>query len=202
MLLALALVVPTDLRVVPEHLAASLHTDATAPIPHTHQTKQSFHPATKPPTPTVKPWQTETIPADQEHPEILRTNSEVPPGIPVIEATGRASAGPSARTPPDDPAPGQQESAKIASLPLSQRCNVQVRPNYPKLAREDGIEQGKVVARLSLDAKGRVTAVTILEASPKGYFERETLSAARQWQCLPSGKDGDTVRVPFLFALD
>jgi protein TonB len=93
-------------------------------------------------------------------------------------------------------------TVNIAGLPLKQRCMVQIKPDFPSRARKDDIEQGRVLARLNLDAQGRVSDVTILEASPGGYFEAASREAALQWRCLPSGQAGDSVRVPFVFAVE
>ena len=85
---------------------------------------------------------------------------------------------------------------------MAQRCPHQVKPVFPRAAREDDIEQGRVRARLHLDGEGRVRAVDILEAHPAGYFEAATREAALQWRCLPAGSGGDAVRVPFHFGLN
>jgi len=92
--------------------------------------------------------------------------------------------------------------ANIASLPLKQRCGVQIKPGFPQRARNDDVEQGRVLARLYLEADGRVRSVQIIEATPRGYFETETRLAALQWRCLPSGQAGDNVPVTFLFVLE
>ncbi|MBS1208516.1 MAG: TonB family protein [Proteobacteria bacterium] len=91
--------------------------------------------------------------------------------------------------------------AGVAALPLKQRCKVQVFPDFPKRAQEDDVEQGHVLVRLHLDARGQVSEVSILEARPAGYFEAAARKAALQWRCLPSEQANDTVRVPFEFSL-
>lgn len=86
-------------------------------------------------------------------------------------------------------------------MPLPQRCPQQTKPVFPRAAQDDDISHARVLARLLLDANGRVRSVQILEASPAGYFETAVRNAALQWRCLPSGQAGDAVRVPFLFDL-
>lgn len=76
---------------------------------------------------------------------------------------------------------------------------MQVKPAFPRRALEDGIEHGRVLLRLHLEPDGRVGAVSVLEASPAGYFEAASRQAALQFKCLPGTEAGATLVVPFLF---
>jgi len=59
-----------------------------------------------------------------------------------------------------------------------------VRPVYPYLARKNGVT-GRVLLRLLVDEQGRVTEAEVVEATPPGVFEENTLKAARQWRFKP-----------------
>jgi len=96
---------------------------------------------------------------------------------------------------------GNQEQVSAASLTPEQLCDVRPKPTYPRRAIEDGIETGKVVTRLRLAKNGDVSSVTILFASPTGYFEGTTRRTAMKWHCRPPASGDGTIRVPFEFVL-
>jgi protein TonB len=62
------------------------------------------------------------------------------------------------------------------------------KPPYPPLARRQGV-QGEVRARLTLDARGRVSEVVIVHARPPGYFEETVRSTLGEWRFQPSAQD-------------
>ncbi|WP_262694239.1 energy transducer TonB [Kordiimonas aquimaris] len=68
---------------------------------------------------------------------------------------------------------------------------VRVSPAYPTRAAERGIE-GYVVVELTVAADGTVAedSVIVVEAAPKGYFEREAIKAARKFKYKPKVIDG------------
>lgn len=214
MLWSLAAVIPIGLRVVRTPVAAVLravqtetHADTPAPASASVQPLADAPPP-RPPRPLPR---TAPAPLTTPKPEAPAT---APPTAPVAAAgisptpAGNTHDAPAIPSHPSNgggevttPGVAAPTAVAVADLPLRQRCSVQVKPDFPKLALEDGIEQGHVMARLALDAQGHVTGVTILEAQPGGYFEAATRRAALQWRCLPSGQNGDTVRVPFVFAV-
>jgi protein TonB len=57
-------------------------------------------------------------------------------------------------------------------------------PVYPHLARKNGVT-GRVLLRLLVDEQGRVIEAEVVEATPRGVFEENTLKAARQWRFKP-----------------
>lgn len=59
-----------------------------------------------------------------------------------------------------------------------------VEPEFPEAARKMGLT-GKVVAKLLVGADGRVSRISILEASPHGIFEQDVLKALKQWEFKP-----------------
>ena len=74
-------------------------------------------------------------------------------------------------------------------------------PVFPSEAIKAGIKTGRVLARVTIDADGRVTESQILSASPRGYFERESQSALTSWRYEPSGRS-IFADVELLFARD
>ncbi len=62
-------------------------------------------------------------------------------------------------------------------------------PRYPPRAAARGIE-GEVVLRVSVDAKGRVTAADVVRASPPGVFDDAAVAAARRYRFEPALENG------------
>ena len=62
---------------------------------------------------------------------------------------------------------------------------------FPLEAANQGIQRGKVRARLDIDASGTVTRVTILSADPPEMFDREATRSLRLWR-FNIGADGRT----------
>ena len=71
-------------------------------------------------------------------------------------------------------------------------------PAYPIEAIRQSIPAGYVRAKISIDANGNVTDVTILESRPISAFGRETRITAQQWKYNP-GAPGRTQEVEFSF---
>lgn len=82
---------------------------------------------------------------------------------------------------------------------------VQIEPRYPAQALARKIE-GYVVIEFSIDATGGVTAVSVLDAQPKGVFEREAIKAAWRYRFKPKIVDGkptaQIAKLPFEFSLE
>ena len=88
-----------------------------------------------------------------------------------------------------DKDPGFPDFASLSDgeyLPL-----VRIQPSYPRRAQERGIE-GYAVVELTVEADGSVPAesVVIIDAEPKGYFEREAIKAARKFKYKPKVVNG------------
>ena len=79
-------------------------------------------------------------------------------------------------------------------------------PEYPRRAYQDEVE-GWVDLELTIDAKGRVDDVAVLDAEPRGLFERSAIRAVMRWRYRPPGDDGmsapvkDRVRLAFKIEL-
>jgi len=65
-------------------------------------------------------------------------------------------------------------------------------PAFPPEAIRAGVQGGRIVARLTIEADGRVSSTGILSASPIGYFERESRRALSTWRYEPPGKTTST----------
>jgi len=78
-------------------------------------------------------------------------------------------------------------SADMDIVPL-----VRVNPRYPPRAQSRGIE-GWVHLRFTITPQGTVDDVTIVDADPKGYFERSAKRAVGKYKYKPKIEDGKPV---------
>lgn len=70
---------------------------------------------------------------------------------------------------------------------------VRVEPRFPVAALRDGIS-GWVKLRFSIDESGGVTDVEVLQAEPRGVFDREAARALRRWKYQHQVIDGRAIR--------
>jgi periplasmic protein TonB len=83
---------------------------------------------------------------------------------------------------------------------------VRVQPQYPRRANERGIE-GWVIVELTVAADGTVPAesIIVIQADPKGYFERAATKAAAKFKYKPkvvNGKPQEVTGVRYKFSFD
>ncbi len=73
---------------------------------------------------------------------------------------------------------------------------VRVQPQYPRRAQERGIE-GYAIVELTVAEDGSVPAesITVIEADPKGYFERAAIKAAQKFKYKPKVVNGKGQKV-------
>jgi TonB family protein len=80
-----------------------------------------------------------------------------------------------------------------------------VKPKYPALAREAGIE-GIVRVKVSISVEGRVVAAELVRSDVTAGMEKAALAAARQCEFTPAMREGvpveAVVMVPFNFRLE
>jgi len=145
----------------------------------------------------------EVLPVDR----ILKDETErIEPDAPVIP--GAVVDGPPGGTAPVQgrsgettaPAePGAGDFVYVEQLPMPV---TRVKPEYPQIARDAGME-GKVVVRMLVGVDGQVRRAEIETSS--AMFDEAALSAARRWTFSPAETDGKPVmvwvRVPFDFRL-
>ena len=70
-----------------------------------------------------------------------------------------------------------------------------VEPQYPVEAARAGTE-GFVEIEYTVDASGKVTNVSVVNAKPARTFERAAVAAVKQWEFTPGGGRG-RVRLDF-----
>jgi protein TonB len=62
-------------------------------------------------------------------------------------------------------------------------------PDFPREAQLASVDKGHVKARLTLDAKGEVTRVDIVDANPRRVFDRAVVRSLSQWRYEPGTPD-------------
>ena len=72
---------------------------------------------------------------------------------------------------------------------------VKVDPVYPRRAAEVGVE-GYVVVQYTVTTQGTTKDVIVIDADPKGYFERAAVRAAEKYKYKPRVINGQPVEVP------
>ena len=60
---------------------------------------------------------------------------------------------------------------------------------FPREAVQAGADEGHVKAKLTIDARGEVSRVEILEAEPRRVFDRAVMRSLSQWR-FNGGADG------------
>lgn len=80
-----------------------------------------------------------------------------------------------------------------------------INPVYPYAARQKNL-QGVVIVRFLVDAEGKVTRASVVEAQPAQVFEQAALEAVRKWRFQPARLDNERVAtwmsVPIRFKMD
>jgi protein TonB len=141
-----------------------------------------------PPPPPPKKIEIPKAPPPPEQPYIPPPDIPPPvtPSEPVIAAPSiTPPPAPYVIAPPPPPAPPAPEpkpAVRRGLVPIDK-----VDPIFPKKAIRDGVESGKVLARLQVDEKGMVTDVKIVEARPPRVFDAEVIRALSQWKFKPEG---------------
>jgi len=73
-----------------------------------------------------------------------------------------------------------------------------VDPEFPGEAVRAGAQRGRVTARMTLDASGKVTNVEIVDALPRRLFDRAVLKALVDWR-YADGAAGRVVEIEIAF---
>jgi TonB family protein len=98
---------------------------------------------------------------------------------------------PIAAAPVTRPAPAPATNAPLKVLQRPE-------PQFPRDAIRNYIDQGRVLAKLSIGADGTVNKVDILSARPARVFDRAVIDAALRWRFEPPGQPRET-EVEFVF---
>jgi protein TonB len=159
-------------EVIKKPLTATIVEEIKAPPPPPPPPKKIEIPKIPPPPQQVYvPPPDIPVPTVQSEPVISAVTPTPPPEPPVIAPPA----------PPPPPAPPKVAVRRITT------AVAKVEPDYPREARRKGIE-GSVVAHLSIDEKGNVTDVKVVEARPSHIFDREAIAALMQWKFQPDGE--------------
>jgi protein TonB len=114
-----------------------------------------------------------------------------PPDIPVTTTTEPVISAVTP-TPPTEPhviappvvaPPPPKPAIRKGIVPIERED-----PVYPKEAIRNGVQSGRVVARLHIDEKGLVTEVQIMVSEPPRVFDREVIRALSRWKFRPEGE--------------
>ena len=89
-----------------------------------------------------------------------------------------------------DPGAGAGTGVGSEAVPL-----VRVNPLYPPRAQSRGVE-GWVLLRFTITPQGTTKDIEVLDADPKGYFERAAKDAVRKYKYKPRIVDGAAVDWP------
>jgi protein TonB len=73
-----------------------------------------------------------------------------------------------------------------------------VPPEFPAEASRKGVNKGTVKAKLTIEADGKVSEVTIVEAEPKKVFDKAVVNALMDWKFEGTGeKQSHEVKLVF-----
>ena len=110
---------------------------------------------------------------------------ETRPAAPAPAPVPQQAAAPAPSAPPPNVVASAAPTARPAAPQESpQSVNVLHReqPEFPREAMRSGVESGQVRARVSINAAGEVTNVSILQAQPARVFDRSVQAAMRKWR--------------------
>jgi len=202
-----------EIRTVEARLIADAVTQPTRPPPPPPPPRPP-----PPPAPALPPVQTQvprvlaaapTAPAVIAAPEPAMPVPSAPPvaaapaPVPPAAVTAPSSAAVTAWSSTPGAGAGAQNPAPPAvRAPLRRGVTPLrvVRPVYPQQALRDDVE-GDVLARATVGRNGRVIAVVIVSARPRGVFDRAVEAALRQYEFPPEDQEY-LVEVPFSFRLE
>lgn len=108
-----------------------------------------------------------------------RMEESAAPSVPVVAAVPAPAAAPSSVMPPPVLEPPRADMAYLDNPP----------PSYPAVSRRAG-EQGRVMLRVRVDAKGAVEEIEVQATSGFQHLDEAARSAVRRWRFLPA-KLGD-----------
>jgi protein TonB len=91
--------------------------------------------------------------------------------------------------PPNDP---PRQPSMFVKARLNPRFADNFKPDYPPGLRREGIE-GSVTVRVTIDERGRVTAVELIKADDQRFFAETRDQALRYWRFEPARRDGVAV---------
>lgn len=197
--------VEVTLVAAPEAPAAAVPDSAAGepPVP------EEVQPEVVPDPPAMEPEE----PMVEPVPEPVAVPRPTPRATPAAKAAERP--GPSPARPSSSPAsssgqpsvgtPGPRAGGRPGSASAKPGYLHNPHPSYPELSRRAG-HQGVVLLRVSVNERGRVTAVSLLKSSGYEMLDERARSAVQKWIFKPARVDGTAIAtqvdVPVRFSLD
>jgi protein TonB len=195
---------------VPARVAAAPRDTAVAEAPRTLPPPAQPAPTPAAPEPSAPALASQTRDAPVVTPPQVEPPAADPPAKPAAERSDRAAATPVQVNPPaadtnrvvalarPDATPATPATSPTVVAPRAVRRTV---PVFPNEAIKAGIKTGRVLARITIDADGRVSDSQIVNARPPGYFEKESQRALSAWRYEAPGR-ATTTEVELLFSRD
>lgn len=114
-----------------------------------------------------------------------------PPFTAVAAAAQPEEASAAGSSPAASPSAAQQQPVlEVGDIVLIQR----VEPRFPVQAVREGIEQGSVTIKFTIETDGSVSNPTVTDAKPRrGIFDDAALRAVARWKFKPLPAPRDTV---------
>ena len=162
-------------EVIKKPLSATIVEEIKAPPPPPPPPKKIEVPKLPPPPQPYVPPPDIPVPTTPSEPVIAAITPTPPPAPPVIAPP----------PPPAPPAPPPKPEIVRNIAPISK-----TELEYPREAQRRQIE-GTVLVHVSIDEKGNVTDVKVIEAKPPQslrYFEQPTKSTLMQWKFAATGQ--------------
>ena len=82
--------------------------------------------------------------------------------------------------------------------PAAPKPIARANPEYPRSALRNGIE-GSVLVQFGIDAYGHVVAPRVIDASPRGVFDRAAIAAVSRWRYQASDRATQDVKIRLTF---
>jgi len=109
-------------------------------------------------------------------PPVIANVAPTPPPTPVVIAP---PAPPVVTAPPAPPKPAIRQGVS---------CTKRDAPTFPREAIRAHVEKGHVNAVLTIDEKGNVADVQIVQSSPPRVFDRVVRDTLADWKCAGEGE--------------
>ena len=162
----------------------------------------------EPPVPTEELPLLNTV---QESPEPHRTlKTEIKPALRPTTAAKPRTTSDRERALAQDHSRGKPGTDSLAARSAGSHTSKPAylynpHPSYPEAARKAG-QTGVVMLRVSINEKGRVSAVSLVKSSGHALLDDRARGAVQRWIFRPARRDGRTVatqvEVPVRFSLD
>lgn len=134
---------------------------------------------------------------------VATESDDIPEDVTIVDTELDLTLAP----PPTPPPPNQgvsrtEESPVFVTWEEEPVLKKQVIPDYPRIAREAGVE-GFVIVKVTIDEKGNVIAAEPVVASPAGVgFEEEAIKAIMKWKYEPARQRDVAIKVALAQRVD